>query len=276
VDKWGGKQTYTYEVLTAGTITYTLTGGGAGGAGAVAVKDHGYNLFAQGMTRADAGWSASGGSTTLWWTRNNTLVEPAKIAQGGAGVDGPNSPWMNEGSWFDERNDGEWFRNGVDGNPGTQLGTESNPLEMVVQKGDIITIEVGYGGGGSGGAAANDNDKDIASGSPNNTTKKTQGTDPAISAGRGNANATRGGMGAMHGLMPGFSGYSAYLQKGEDSAAALAGNSAAEVGRGGQTKGAGGGKGDEYATGGMYASGGGGGAAGGFTLNSSTAVLTEN
>jgi fibronectin type 3 domain-containing protein len=246
LDVWGGKLEYSYEVLISGDITYTLIGGGAGGAGAAAVRDSGW-LF--GETEADAGWSADGGPTVL---KLNDAVKAT--ADGGAKVDGPS-----------KKVDGaEWYSNGLPGGDGkSKTGT------LPVLKGDKITIVVGYGGGGSGGAAANDTAKKASSGSAD----KTLGSEGSYSSNPGStsANASRGGMGAMHSLIFPSNAYPSDLQKGSSSPAAGGATAAA----GGQIKGQGGSAGDELATGGMYASGGGGGAAGGFTLNSQNVSLAE-
>ncbi|MHC6203928.1 hypothetical protein ACYULU_12135 [Breznakiellaceae bacterium SP9] len=249
LDIWGGKASYSYRVYSSGTISYTLTGGGAGGAGAAAARDVWALLKIQPPTRADAGWSADGGPTVL--KLNGTEIARA---DGGTKVNGPDSGDVD---------DREWYRNGVKGEDGkTKTGTQT------VLAGDKITIEVGYGGGGSGGAAANDTGGNTSSGSAN----KTLGSEGSYSKKSGtSANASRGGVGAMHSLIFPSSGYTSDLQKGSSSPAA--GNATAASG--GQTKGQGGAAGDEYATGGMYASGGGGGAAGGFILIGSGVKVGE-
>jgi hypothetical protein len=252
IDVWGGKRKYSYRVLTPGNITYTLVGGGSGGTGAAAARDAQNSQ----TTRAAAGRSANGGPTILWVnkTRQNG-------ANGGVGVNGPDTGEVNGNTWSGAK---EVYKDGFPGNDGA-------PAEgsFDVSAGDIITIEVGWGGGGSGGAANNDGGGYVSSGSAT-TTLGSEGISKDV-PGKTAANASRGGMGAMHDLIFLLSEYTSDLQKGESSPN-VGGATAAS---GGPTKGAGGSAGDEYATGGMYASGGGGGAAGGFTLKSTTAALEE-
>jgi hypothetical protein len=244
LDIWGGKLSYSYRVLSDGNLSYELTGGGAGGAGAAAARD---GDWLGKSTRADAGWSADGGPTIL--KLNGTEVARAN---GGTKVNGPDSKEVD--------NYNVWKDDGVKGEDG-QLKTDVRRVFV----GDIITIEVGYGGGGSGGAAANDVGGYTSSGSAD----RTLGSEGSYSKKSGtNANASRGGVGAMHSLIFPSSDILSDLQTGSSSPAAGA---AANAATGGQKKGEGGSKGlHGNTTGGMYASGGGGGAAGGFVLSSPT------
>jgi hypothetical protein len=248
IDVWGGKLTYTYKALSAGTISVDLVGGGAGGSGAAAARDYTNSH----TTSAKAGRSADGGPTSLYL--NNALR--AKAA-GGAGVNGADTGEVNGSTILGQK---EVYKNGFKGNNGQEVKN----VQITVSPGDVIRIEVGYGGGGSGGAADNDTYSDPSTGNADRT-KGSEGNAKQKSG--TSAGASRGGMGAMHGLI--FPGSSYPLQKGENSPAA--GNATAASG--GQSRGAGGAGGDEYATGGMYASGGGGGAAGGFTLKSATVAV---
>ncbi|GHT11700.1 hypothetical protein AGMMS4956_05120 [Bacteroidia bacterium] len=251
LDVWGGKQSYSYQVLTVGNLSYTLVGGGAGGTGAAAARDYNEKSSDKNFTAADAGWSANGGPTVLKLNE----IEIAR-ANGGSKVDGPSQ----------NVNGTQSSSNGVKGGNG-QIKTGVH----LVFAGDIITIEVGYGGGGSGGAAANHVGGITSSGNAD----KTLGSE-----GRNNytenktyAKASRGGLGAMHILIFPSSEYTSDIKKGSSSPAV---SGVATAALGGQTKGEGSAAGLGHAApGGMYASGGGGGAAGGFTLNGPSVSIEE-
>jgi hypothetical protein len=257
LDVWGGKLTYSYTVVSGGTIHYELTGGGAGGAGAVAVKNAHW-LWGDDCYGVDAGWSAAGGPTIL--KVNGT--EKAR-ANGGLGVNGPN---------FGSTLNTEHSSNGVKGKDGEKKEDQS----VTVSAGQTITIEVGWGGGGSGGVANNDVIKvSISSGSAVETSGSVQSIKEAPGT---RADASRGGYGALHYQKTGNTAYTD-TKYGEDSPVV----NGTEWAQGGgrpvddqARKGQGGAGGDELRTGGMYASGGGGGAAGGFTIfEDSTAIIEE-
>ncbi|GHT22873.1 hypothetical protein AGMMS4957_13650 [Bacteroidia bacterium] len=252
LDVWGGKLSYSYKVLSAGTISYSLTGGGAGGAGGAALRDVSWWYWWDTKSKVDVGWSLDGGPTNL-------LLNGTKInsANGGVGVNGPDHT---------ADSDAPWKSNGVKGNDGKTI---SGTLSVAV--GDIITIEVGWGGGGSGGVANNDTDKSISSdyNSSSNRAEKTTGSAGSYSG--TSANATRGGVGAMHSLIFPSSDILSYLEKGSSSPNLKDSPEAF----GGDAKGKGGSAGQANEIGGVYASGGGGGAAGGFILDSSNANLME-
>jgi hypothetical protein len=264
IDVWGGKLIYTYRVLSSGTITGQLVGGGSGGSGAAAARDGG---IWGGTNRAYSGGSGSGGPTIL---RVNNQ-ERAR-ADGGRWVNGVDTGTVDgPGPWRSR----EVYLDGNPGNPGQVVNIlETNilpPYPITVNVGDIIKIEVGWGGGGSGGAAINDTGGTTSSGNVSDAADKTRGSGGSYNYKSGtSAGASAGGMGGMHSLLFPGSTYS-NLQAGQSSSSTGGATGAS----GGQSKGAGGARGDEYATGGMYASGGGGGAAGGFTLRSSTVALEE-
>jgi hypothetical protein len=259
----GGQREYRYRAVTDGQITVILVGGGAGGTGAAAARDTGGGT----NTSAAAGKAGNGGPTILYLDNQNRLT-----VAGGTGQNGPASGLKGWGLWHNDNWAGdEFYKNGYKGEDG-----KSNTITLSVRQDQVIRITVGWGGGGSGGCAINAVGGKISSqGASEDSRHESCYSDRNFlkDEGRTAADATRGGLGAMHSLLCSNPAHNFPDDLVHGGVSLAAGNATAAPG--GQKMGEGGAGGDEYATNGMFASGGGGGAAGGFIFSNSTAIIEE-